>query len=190
MEITKAYENFKKIKNGQLLDLEEANLSLCILIDILTDWVAEYNYSTEMDMLIKSISNDYKCHTSLYRGITLLKKDKHNFIDKIDIKQVQSFTKNKSIALNFANNGKVTIDEDINIDFPQEDTLPILMVYNGMGIDLVTFCKDINAIYQNYITDEDKLSYLQEIFEFVIPEEEVLVFSNNLNKQNLFIKIV
>lgn len=127
MDLKEKYNNFKKVLSGDLVIDEIVERSIYDIYSFLYDWIMEGWESNNFKKLMEAIGDDYSYNGTVYRGITLLKENEANFNDFIYFNKSSSFSIKKEIAIEFANNGKISIDDEINIDKSNEELIPIIL---------------------------------------------------------------
>lgn len=186
MSILKDYQTIKDVINKRPYDLLEVKRILTLIVDIMESWLETYEYTKDFDCLMGAIKNDYTYSGTLFRGITLSKSD-YDWKGRVSFDRVQSFSKEKSVAINFATNNMVTEDEYINLIKEHEDTIPVIIEFKGnnIGIDLEKFCSDLIDIYKNIGLDNEyeELEELEELFSYALEEKEVLIYPDDIQKK-------
>lgn len=185
MSILKHYEDIKDALNGIPKDSLELKNSISLIVSIMESWLETYEYTKDFDCLMNAIKKDYTYSGILYRGITLSKND-INWKERVDFSMIQSFSKDKKVAINFATNNMVTEDEDINIIKDDKEVIPILIEFKdeNIGIDLDKFSSDLVFICQNLIETKEEDEDFEELLSYATEEKEVLVYPNDLLKKS------
>ena len=176
MDIFKSYENIKCVLNGEEMESKLLENSMEHLVSIMEDWLDRYEYSRDFEALMSIVENDYLYSGTLYRGITLL-KDSRNIEDKIEYIGAQSFSKKKSIAIDFANNNKVTTKYEINEIKEDSEVIPVIIeiTIDKVGVDLHKFSEDLIKVCKSSISNKELSSDFEELLGYAIDEEEVLL---------------
>lgn len=190
MSVIKEYNIIKDVLNDKSVESEILERSISLIVSIMEDWLDTYNYSKDFESLMYAIKDDYLYDGIAYRGITLL-KDNKDLIDKIEFLGVQSFSKSKEVAVNFATNNMVTIGEEINILKNPEEVDYVIIEYNGnsIGIDLHKFSNDLIYICRSFISNKELVFESEETLGYAVDEKEVLVYPNTLINNKEFISI-
>lgn len=187
MSMLKRYEDIKDALNGLQQDSIELKNSINLIVSIMESWLETYEYTKDFDCLMNVIKKDYTYSGILYRGITL-SKNEVNWRERINFSTIQSFSKDKKVAINFSTNNMVTEDEDINIIKDSNEVIPILIEFKdeNIGIDLDKFSSDLVYICKNLIDNKEEAEDFEELLTYAIEEREVLVYPNDLlNKHNI-----
>lgn len=182
MSILKNYEIIKSVLNNAVQDDLEVKNSIRLIIDIMESWLETYEYTKDFDCLMNAIRKDYSYSGTLFRGITLSKSDIY-WKERIDFARIQSFSKEKSVAINFATNNMVTEGEDVNLIKDSNDVIPIIIDITGenIGIDLDKFSSDLISICKHVIIGEEANDF-EELLSYATDEKEVLVFPNDIQR--------
>lgn len=180
MSILKDYQTIKNTLNNKPCDILEVKRCLHLIVDIMECWLETYEYTKDFDCLMSAIQKDYLYSGTIFRGITLSKSN-IDWKESVDFDRIQSFSKEKSVAINFATNNMVTEGEDINIIKDSKDVIPVIieLVGNNIGIDLDRFCSDLIHICENILPDEDTED-LEEMLSYATDEKEVLIYPNDI----------
>lgn len=179
MSILTDYQTIKNALNNKPYDTPEVKRSLHLLVDIMESWLETYEYTKDFDCLMNLIKDDYRYSGTLFRGITLSKSDK-DWKNRVYLNKIQSFSKDKSVAVNFATNNMVTEGEDINIIKEPKDVIPVIIELKGnsVGIDLDGFCDDLIQICKDI--DFDEADDLKEMLSYATDEKEVLIYPSDI----------
>lgn len=180
----KDYLLLKKALNNSDVNKEEIIKSLNFMNDVLYEWLEEGYFSKDFELLMYIIADDYKFTGKMFRGITLLNNCKNNIKNNICFNKPQSFSKDKDIAISFATNCKVTIDDDINRDYDEKDVIPILIELDGkgIGVNLYKFGIDLAYLCNKYISDVEKREDANTLLSYLSDEKEILMFPNDITK--------
>ena len=185
MSVLKEYEVIKKALEGEKLDCCVIEDSICLIIDIMESWLDSYEYTKDFDVLMHAIREDYLYSGTLYRGITL-SKSTEDLKDRVSFSKIQSFSKEKKVAINFATNNLVTEGEEINMTKKPEEVIPVIIEFTGknIGVDLNKFSGDLIDICRNLIRDKEKAGDFEELLNYAIEEKEVLVYPRSLSEND------
>lgn len=190
MDIFKSYSNIKCVLNGKEIDSKLLEESMEYLVSVMEDWLDRYEYTRDFEALMSMVEKDYLYSGTLYRGITLL-RDSRDIEDKIEYINVQSFSKNKSVAVNFANNNMVTTEYQINEIKEDSDVIPVILEISidKAGVDLHKLCEDLIRVCKSSISDKESSLDFEELLSYAINEQEVLLnpYTLRSNKDSISI---
>lgn len=190
MDIFKSYSNIKCVLNGKEIDSKLLEESMEYLVSVMEDWLDRYEYTRDFEALMSMVEKDYLYSGTLYRGITLL-RDSRDIEDKIEYINVQSFSKNKSVAVNFANNNMVTTEYQINEIKEDSDVIPVILEISidKAGVDLHKLCEDLIRVCKSSISDKELSLDFEELLSYAINEQEVLLnpYTLRSNKDSISI---
>lgn len=190
MDIFKSYSNIKCVLNGKEIDSKLLEESMEYLVSVMEDWLDRYEYTRDFEALMSMVEKDYLYSGTLYRGITLL-RDSRDIEDKIEYINVQSFSKNKSVAVNFANNNMVTTEYQINEIKEDSEVIPVILEISidKAGVDLHKLCEDLIRVCKSSISDKELSLDFEELLSYAINEQEVLLnpYTLRSNKDSISI---
>lgn len=190
MDIFKSYSNIKCVLNGKEIDSKLLEESMEYLVSVMEDWLDRYEYTRDFEALMSMVEKDYLYSGTLYRGITLL-RDSRDIEDKIEYINVQSFSKNKSVAVNFANNNMVTTEYQINEIKEDSEVIPVILEISidKAGVDLHKLCEDLIRVCKSSINDKESSLDFEELLSYAINEQEVLLnpYTLRSNKDSISI---
>lgn len=190
MDIFKSYSNIKCVLNGKEIDSKLLEESMEYLVSVMEDWLDRYEYTRDFEALMSMVEKDYLYSGTLYRGITLL-RDSRDIEDKIEYINVQSFSKNKSVAVNFANNNMVTTEYQINEIKENSEVIPVILEISidKAGVDLHKLCEDLIRVCKSSISDKELSLDFEELLSYAINEQEVLLnpYTLRSNKDSISI---
>lgn len=175
MSIIKAYKTIKDVLNDEYIEKKIIEDNMEYLISVMECWLDRCEFDKEFEALIHLIKDDYSYTGKLYRGITLLKNTKP-LKDRLDCSFSQSFSMNKEIAIRFAENNKVTVNDEINVIKADYEITPVMIELDIVesGVNLFKFCKDLVEICDVCI-DEDLAEDFKQTLSYAIDEEEILM---------------
>lgn len=175
MSIIKAYKTIKDVLNDKYIEKKIIEDNMEYLISVMECWLDRGEFDKEFEALIYLMKDDYFYTGKLYRGITLL-KDTKPLKDRLDCSFSQSFSINKEIAINFAKNNKVTVNDEINVIKADCEITPVMIELDVIksGVNLFKFCKDLIEICDVCI-DEDLAEDFKQTLSYAIDEEEILM---------------
>lgn len=178
MDILNSYRNIKSFLTNNIGNFDTIESDIELILDILNDWLDSGYNSKDFEKLMYTIKDDYLYTGKAYRGITLLKDSDESIENRIYFHKTQSFSKDKEIAIRFANNYKVTIGEEINVDRKPDEVIPILLEINckNVGIDLNKFAQEMIVLCKNIIKSDDMYNDLETVLSYALEEEEVLFY--------------
>lgn len=185
MSILREYEVIKNAIRGSEQNSSIIEDSMCLIVDIMESWLDSYEYTKDFDALMHAIKEDYSYGGTIYRGITLLKSSE-DLNDRVSFSKIQSFSKEKEVAVNFATNNLVTEGEEINMTKNPEDIISVIIEFTGknIGIDLDKFAGDLIYVCKNSIKNKKNARDFEELLSYAIEEREVLVYPRILSENN------